>query len=177
MNKQEIARRLVESHEKLAALTGGLDEREFSLSTAGKWMAGQQLEHILRGVSAVLTGLGLPKFVPRLLFGKSGRASRDFETVVGDYRQRLAAGGRASGRFIPPPVRFDEGRALAEKLLGKIGELNRKLEKFSEEELDALRLPHPILGRLTIREMLYFTIYHADHHRRATLRNLGRDDE
>jgi hypothetical protein len=28
-------------------------------------------------------------------------------------------------------------------------------------------LPHPLLGKLTLREMLYFTAYHADHHRHS----------
>jgi hypothetical protein len=46
------------------------------------------------------------------------------------------------------------------------------MDKFSEAQLDEYVLPHPILGKLTIREMLYFTIYHATHHHLATLKNL-----
>jgi hypothetical protein len=30
--------------------------------------------------------------------------------------------------------------------------------------LDRLRLPHPGLGLLTVREMLLFTLYHNTHH-------------
>jgi len=25
-------------------------------------------------------------------------------------------------------------------------------------------LPHPLLGKVTVREMLYFTIHHVQHH-------------
>ena len=32
-------------------------------------------------------------------------------------------------------------------------------------DLDAVLLPHPLLGKLTVREMLFFTVYHVQHHR------------
>ncbi len=38
------------------------------------------------------------------------------------------------------------------------------LERWSEQQLDTLRLPHPILGKLTVREMLFFTEFHTRHH-------------
>lgn len=31
--------------------------------------------------------------------------------------------------------------------------------------LDRYRLPHPLLGRIALREMLLFTLLHFDHHR------------
>jgi len=47
------------------------------------------------------------------------------------------------------------------------------LSGFSEEDLDKLILPHPLLGKLTLREMMYFTIYHVQHHQRIVERNLA----
>jgi hypothetical protein len=47
-----------------------------------------------------------------------------------------------------------------------IDQLARRVNRFSESELDQLLLPHPLLGKLTLREMVYFTIYHAHHHER-----------
>jgi hypothetical protein len=38
------------------------------------------------------------------------------------------------------------------------------LQGWSEQALDRLRLPHPGLGLLTVREMLLFTLYHNAHH-------------
>ena len=35
---------------------------------------------------------------------------------------------------------------------------------WGELALDRYRLPHPLLGRLTVREMLLFTLYHSVHH-------------
>ena len=43
-------------------------------------------------------------------------------------------------------------------------ELVSTTEKWQENDLDRYQLPHPLLGKLTIREMLYFAIYHNLRH-------------
>ena len=35
---------------------------------------------------------------------------------------------------------------------------------FTDEQMDDLRLPLPYLGLITLREMLFFTIYHTNSH-------------
>lgn len=174
MNKQQIAEKLVENHQKFTDFLVSLNETDFIASTDEKWTAGQQLEHIIRGVSPVKTALNLPKIVPHLLFGKSNRDSIEFEKVVKNYQEKLAAGGKASGRFIPPEIGFEKREELVEKLMKTVAALNENVETFSEIQLDEYVLPHPILGKLTLREMLYFTIYHVEHHHQNALRNLGR---
>jgi len=37
-------------------------------------------------------------------------------------------------------------------------------QKWTEEQLDNYCVAHPILGKLTMRELAYFTIYHNIHH-------------
>jgi hypothetical protein len=36
--------------------------------------------------------------------------------------------------------------------------------KWKDDQLDHYIAPHPLLGKLTLRELCYFTIYHAGHH-------------
>ena len=36
--------------------------------------------------------------------------------------------------------------------------------KWRERDLDKYRLPHPVLGKISVREMLFFTHYHDLHH-------------
>jgi hypothetical protein len=45
---------------------------------------------------------------------------------------------------------------------------------WSERQLDRIRLPHPVLGKLSVREMLFFTLYHNQHHIEAVKRRLTR---
>ena len=173
MNKKQIAERLIENHQKFTDYILSLSEQEFMFSHENKWTAGQQFDHILRGVSPVKMALSLPKFVPNLLFGKANRDSRDYDNLVAKYQGKLVAGGKASGRFIPPEISFDKRESLKNKLLKTVGELTKKIERFSEDELDEYLLPHPILGKLTLREMLYFTIYHVEHHHINGIKNLA----
>lgn len=130
-----------------------------------RWSPGQQLDHIIRAVRPVTLAFGLPLWLLRLLFGVSNRPSRSYDALVARYHQRLASGGRASGPFIPPPARWeDKSRQLA-ALDKQLTRLQRRLNTFEASQLDRYLLPHPLLGKLTLREMLYFTIYHVTHHR------------
>lgn len=42
--------------------------------------------------------------------------------------------------------------------------LLRHLENWSEKDISRILLPHPVLGKLSVREMMFFTIHHNDHH-------------
>jgi hypothetical protein len=174
MNKQQIAEKLIENHQRFADFVSSLNEQDFLFAPEDKWTAGQQLEHIIRGVSPVKMALTLPKIVASLLFGKAQRNSLSYDEIVAQYQSRLATGSKASKRFIPPEISFEKCETLKTQLLNVVHGLTAKVEKFSEKQLDEYVLPHPILGKLTIREMLYFTIYHVEHHHRAVLRNLGK---
>ena len=44
---------------------------------------------------------------------------------------------------------------------------------WSEGDLDRVRLPHPLLGTLTVREMLLFALYHGLHHVNSVARRKG----
>jgi len=40
----------------------------------------------------------------------------------------------------------------------------KKIKNYNEANLDKYIIPHPLLGKLTLREMLFFTIHHNEHH-------------
>ena len=65
---------------------------------------------------------------------------------------------------MPKKVDQNQGQKLKENLKNELVKLCLSIEKISEEDLDYYVLPHPLLGKLTLREMLYFTIYHVKHH-------------
>ena len=48
-----------------------------------------------------------------------------------------------------------------------------EVERWSERAMDRYRLPHPLLGQLTVREMLFFTLYHNVHHIHVVARRLS----
>ncbi|HLG40078.1 MAG TPA: DinB family protein [Chitinophagaceae bacterium] len=176
MTKEEIRNKLQDRHHAFVNLIVSLNDHDFLFAPDRKWCAGQQLDHIYRSVSALNRGLALPKFIIKLFVGKANRSSKDYDALVAKYKSKLDAGGRATGRFVPRPVQPGQKMVLKEKLLKAVESLCHKIDRYNEKELDYYILPHPLLGKLTLREMLYFTIYHAEHHQNNALRNLEKTE-
>jgi hypothetical protein len=164
MEKVELQHRLKESHTQFVDFIASLSETEFLYSRDSKWTAGQQLDHIIKSVSPVKTAFSLPTFMLRVLFGKANRHTRTYDALIEKYHQKLAAGGKATSRFIPPSIKNEQRQQLINQLNKTVGTLAGFINTFSERQLDTHILPHPLLGKLTLREMLYFTIYHVQHH-------------
>lgn len=172
MNKSEIQQQLRESHARFIKQIVGLSDQDFLRSSNGKWTAGQQLEHIIKSVRPVTLAFSLPRFMLKIAFGKANRPSRSYDGLVEKYQAKLAQGGKAPGRFVPNTVVVADRDKLSRKLQALIDSLISQFDSFSEEQLDLLILPHPLMGKLTLREMLYFTIYHVGHHKKQVVQNL-----
>ncbi len=172
MKISELRQKLKESHANFIATLQNVADADFTKSVNQKWTAGQQLDHIIKSVAPVNQAFGLPGFILKLSFGKANRPSRTYDQLVEKYRGKLTGGGKAPGRFIPSPISVSQRSARINKLEKLITSLSKRIEDFSEEQLDLLILPHPLLGKLTLREMIYFTIYHAGHHEKQVTDNL-----
>jgi DinB superfamily len=163
MQKKELKSLLLLQHSNYIKSIQSLHNDQLLTANPGKWNAIQLLDHIVRSVSPVSTAFGLPAFLLRLIFGTANRKSRSYEELIARYHDKLKAGGRASGRFVPPP-KTDSVEKLSTDLTKIVQGLVKRIDRFTEAQLDQLLLPHPLLGKLTLREMLYFTIYHVQHH-------------
>lgn len=173
MNIAELNRKLLENHRLFTDYIQSLSPEVFTISVNQKWTPGQQLDHIHRSVQPLAQGFRLPKWMIKMIFGKSNRPGRAYDELVKKYTQKLEEGGKASGRFIPKAVENAEKNKIIVSLNKDLLSITKNLSNFSESELDEIVLPHPLLGKLTIREMIYFTIYHVEHHMNLTKRNIG----
>jgi hypothetical protein len=166
----EILRALAESETAVAGFIAALPAAEFVHREPGTWSPAMQLRHLDRSVRAVARGLAIPRLLLRLRFGRARTPSRPFARLRDDYRALLAAGGRSSAEFTPAPDEAAPGGedAYRAQLLARWADANQRLRSavasWPESALDRLRMPHPLLGLLTVREMLFFTCYHAHHH-------------
>lgn len=164
MDKQAIHNLLQSNHAAFIELIASLNEQSFCKTVGEKWTAGQQADHIHKAVAPVNMAFRLPLIVPRFLFGKANRPSKTYEALVEKYKMKLSEGGKASGRFVPPTISFIKKDALVNQLKKDTESLCKLTLKKTENDLDTFILPHPLLCKLTFREMLYFTAYHVQHH-------------
>ncbi len=162
MKKEELKDHLVSHHNKFTDLIGGLSDILANNAMPGKWTPLQQLSHIEKSVAPVKFAFAMPKFVLSTMFGKATQGSISYEELKSNYKAKLDAGGKSTTRFLPDTT-CDRHKLLA-VLNNHVQVLCQRMERFTENELDIYRLPHPLLGKITLREMLYFTIHHVQHH-------------
>jgi hypothetical protein len=132
------------------------------------WSPADNVRHVAKVNRPVAAGLGMPRLLVFLRFGIAARPSRRYGEIVAVYHRALADGLRA-GRYAARPLgqaeRTAEARTRALAALdASLAELHRALGGWSEWSLDRLRMRHPGIGMLTVREMVAWTIYHNTHH-------------
>jgi hypothetical protein len=161
---------LSEAERAVAEFFASLSAEELVVRVESAWTPAEHLEHLNTATSAVARGFAMSPWLLRLRFGWTRRPSRRYEQLREEYLARLAAGAGASGRFIPRREDHTSEQAAASQAerLARWKRVNARLraalESWSERGLDRTRLEHPILGRITAREMVFFTIYHGHHH-------------
>lgn len=173
MNNQKIAEQLFQKHLQFINYIDSLNEKDFEETYNQKWLAGQQMDHIYRAIKPLVQALQLPQFILKLMFGKANRNSKSYDELVKKYVQKLETGGKASGRFLPKEISISQKQNLIKRLQKVIEKLIVQVNKLSENELDNIIIPHPLLRKITLREMMYFTIYHVEHHEKITKDNLN----
>lgn len=164
MEKEAIRKALVLHHEAFTARVTGMPAERRATPRNGKWSPTQHLEHIRMSVDILAKGMAVPKWVLRWRFGTPNRPPRDFDALVARYREKLTAGGKAPARFAPKALRAEETERASGTLHVSLGTLIARMQRWSDRDLDTVLLTHPLLGKLTAREMLLFTIYHVQHH-------------
>jgi len=164
----EIAANLRRLHEESERFLAALSPKVFVTPQGEKWSPADHVRHLAKSTFPLPRALGFPKVLIRLRFGGHRGASRSFVALREDYRGRLRAGGTA-GKFAPAPKPLpDDPEAYRLRVLAAwrtaATSLHSEILRWPEPALDRYRLPHPLLGSLTVREMLFFTLYHNAHH-------------
>jgi uncharacterized damage-inducible protein DinB len=164
-NREEIQQALGNAFDEVIDFIRGQDDALFEKAKAeGKWTTGQQLKHLIKSVRPINKGLGLPKIVLRLRFGFNDHQERNYDGLVASYHKALEEGGKASEAYIPRPVSVNGKLSLLSMYEQERNKLIKLLNKWDEKKLSSIVAPHPLLSKLTIRELMFFTIYHNYHH-------------
>lgn len=149
-------------------------EAFFAPLAHGAWSPADHVRHLTKSMRAVTNGLTRPRVLLALLFGWTSRPSRSFFQLRSVYRAALGM-GRGAGRFAPKPMdgalyTAAHRRQLMAWLAAAVEEMDTATARWTESAIDRYQLPHPLLGKLTVREMLFFTLFHNVHHVHAVER-------
>ena len=166
MTKSEILQALNENYQAFISYISSLSDEDYSYRHEGKWDAARQLNHINLSVGPLVQVYGMPPAMIEKNFGRKKRADRSYEDLLTAYQALLASGGKAPSRFIPGEEEMPPRQEMIDQLSALVSKLCNLIENISDEDLDSLLIPHPLLKLLTLREMLYNAIYHVIHHQK-----------
>ena len=168
-SKESLVKSLNATNQQVRERFSSFAATEFVTRPApAEWSPAENLDHVIRSVGPVARAMQIPKVGLQFMFGKSNRLAKSFEEIRDAYLNVLAKGATASGRYVPEPRVKQDADAVRRLLLQKWDDADLRLmsgiEHWSESALDAYVLPHPLLGKLTVREILFFTLYHNSRH-------------
>lgn len=162
MNKSEIIANLNTSHSIFWKTAIQLPNPTISIN--GKWSVCQNVQHISIGLLRLSNYLALPKASIKSNFGLSERASANYETCIKMFGNALENGIKTTDAFMPE-INLETGiEELVSQGKDSLVAFISNLENWSEDELEMYNCPHPVFGKIPVREVLYFTIYHVQHH-------------
>lgn len=166
MDKDSIADLIDDKNNTLISWISKQDDDKWLEGPKGKWTTGQHALHLLQSIKPLNAALSMPKFVLRYKFGKVNRELRDYQTVVNRYQERLKD---VEGKTFGPSKNMEipalsEKQYLLDRLQVESKKLQYKTRKISDKNLDTLILPHPLMGKMPIREIIMWTAYHIEHH-------------
>lgn len=173
MSPSEITQALTLHYGNFDAYVRTLSEADYSHAPEGKWDAGQVLEHLVLCVKPLVQVYGMPAAQVEATFGREVRPNRSYQEIHDAYYVQLNKGGKAPNRFEPPASPFSDRDTHLASLSGLIGQLNTLIAQMPESDLESLLIPHPLLGKITLKEMLYNAIHHAQHHQAQVEKYFG----
>jgi hypothetical protein len=166
--RDAITRAIARLHEESGHYWASLPTERFLAPIGDAWSPADHVRHLTKSVRAATRGLELPRVLVWLAFGPARAPSRSYDALRETYLGALSRGGQA-GKYAPRPLGpIGDAEATRARIMAQhtaaVGGLVATASGWPERALDRCRLPHPLLGKLTVREMLAFTLYHNLHH-------------
>lgn len=166
MNKQEIITASENIFRQFSETCSRINDEALFARPSNKWSVAENIQHLVISTTTTTLAYSLPKFLVKWIGGTPNRKSRSYDELKEKYYKKLSEGGRASARFVPKPIEIKYGK---QKLLNNwnkatVKYINALTSKRTEADLDNYLARHPLLGRITLRELCYFTVFHTEHH-------------
>ncbi len=173
--KSEIIAALEIQKLEIPAFLENIPSEQFFDGSSERWSVGYHVQHITSAVNRVAGGLLNAGVLPKR---EPATASRDFATMREFYLETLKNTPSETLRQLGSRVTLEEHtdlEAYKTQLISNfenaITNFNNALEHFDETNLENLGMPHPVMGLLSSREMVFFIVYHNTHHQNG-IKNL-----
>lgn len=162
--KQDIITELEHVFNEITSFAESIDDATFKKRVDKKWSIAENMDHLSISNTITAVAFTTAKFILIQTFKTNKRNNLNYDEVVWRYQRSLSDGGKASFPY-QPKLSLLTIRFITEIVWkNSISNLMNAINNFNEEDLDTYLIPHPLIGKITPRELLFFTIYHVNHH-------------
>lgn len=164
MLKQEILNQLHILHSEINDFISKNSQEDLNKPRDGKWSKAEEIGHLINALQQINKGLLLPKFFLKYKFGTCNRPERSYEEITQKYLDKLSTIQIPNNPFQIRNISTYKNEKISKDYLTQQKKFEKRINQFNEKELSNLIMPHPLLGKITIREFAYFTHFHTKHH-------------
>jgi hypothetical protein len=166
MNKFDLSQQISEAYTLFTSDVKNLAYADANLCINHKWSVNQNIDHINLSLTQLNKYFLLPKGRIQSVFGRSNKTEVTMAAFILKLKQTLKTGVKSTLTFTP---NFSPKNTQDLILQGQqiINEMVKALMLWTDEDLDTYNCPHPVLGNVSAREMLYFSSYHIKHHNKT----------
>lgn len=171
MKKDDIIILLEDKHQQLFDWLAEQPEETWENGPQEKWTTGQHILHLVDSIKKLNHAMSYPKFLLKYKFGTSNRALRSYDEVTKRYQEKLALNQEKAKAFnsgLKSPT-IQQKKQLLTTLQVQNKKLQHKTRKWKDKDLDNLILPHPLMGKMPIREIVMWTAHHTEHHTKTLI--------
>jgi DinB superfamily len=172
MSQPELVQALEARHKQVGEYFSSLPEEIFLADSAPKWNPAQHLIHLTRASSRIAQGFQARDALPNNDSGQVRSYEVVRETYIAALRQAPSALLEKNGAAVQVEANPSQDQILRAYRQAGTG-LTQAVQTWTEADLDSKAMPHPLLGLLSVREMLEFVIYHDLHHLEGVRQTLG----
>lgn len=162
--RPEILAALEGNARTIAAYFAALPAAVFLDGDSDHWSPGHHLAHLTATSAAIARGLS-----SGALPSHPGASSRSYAEVRDAAAASVTATPKDTLLTMGRTVRIETGETqagLVEAFLAAGVTLREAIAAWTEDALDRSAMNHPLIGLLTVREMLLFAVVHERHHLR-----------
>lgn len=164
-NKEALIDALENTWQAMTDWVNQQPESDFNRQlVVGKWTIAQTIYHLIKITRQINAGMKAPKLVLRGMFGKSNGPEKTYEEIAVHFDNLMESGSVSPLQYVSEKDRTFEKIALMKRFQGELDDFKKALNKWDEKSLSKYVLPHPELDKNSVREILFYVIWHNQHH-------------
>jgi hypothetical protein len=166
MNQTELQTAFSKQQQALHDFISSIPQERFFALQNSKWSIADHIGHLTVTQNRIAFGFSQKDKLPA--YAAAPRSPLEIQELYQDALQKaVQAGFLANNPFVTNFDHKPSQSAILKEFINANQALQSAFMAWSDSELDAYSMKHPLAGVFSAREMLFFSLYHNSHHQKG----------